>query len=142
MADNTEEDADSPTIDDGGVEPEVVEKSPEEITAEQEKLFTQDDEGHDYSLDFLSINEDDPMYAVPEDDTADFVGIGSLGHIIRKCFKELYRPGQDEDDMLMKKVKAEMEGVDGEKSQAGDDTQEAAPTENVVADNEEKEENN
>ena len=34
-----------------------------------------------------------------------------------------------------------MEGVDGEKSQAGDDTQEAAPTENVVADNEEKEEN-
>ena len=141
MADNTEEDADSPTIDEGGVEPEVVEKSPEEIRAEQEKLFTQDDEGDDYSLDFLSINEDDSMYAVPEDDTADFVGIGSLGHIIRKCFKELYRPGQDEDDMLMKKVKAEMEGVDGEKSQAGDDTMEAAPTENVVADNEEKEEN-
>ena len=87
VADNTEEDADSPTIDEGGVEPEVVEKSPEEIRAEQEKLFTQNDEGHDYSLDFLSINEDDPMYAVPEDDTADFVGIGSLGHIIRKCFK-------------------------------------------------------
>ena len=104
MADNTEEAADSPTIDEGGVEPEVVEKSPEEIRAEQEKLFTQDDEGDDYSLDFLSINEDDSMYAVPEDDTADFVGIGSLGHIIRKCFKELYRPGQDEDDMLMKKV--------------------------------------
>ena len=70
----------------------------------QEKLFTQDDEGDDYSLDFASINEDDSMYAVPEDDTADFVGIGSLGHIIRKCFKELYRPGQDEDDMLLKKV--------------------------------------
>ena len=139
-ADNTEEDADSPTMDEGAVEPEVVEKSPEEIRAEEEKLFTEDDEGHDYSLDFLSINEDDSMYAVPEDDTADFVGIGSLGHIIRKCFKELYRPGQDEDDMLMKKVKAEMEGVDGEKSQTGDSTLEAASTENVDADQEAKEE--
>ena len=37
------------------------------------------------------INDQD-LYAVPESDTADFVGIGSLGHIIRKCFKEIYYP--------------------------------------------------
>ena len=44
-----------------------------------------------------SSSDVDDLYAVPESDTADFVGIGSLGHIIRKCFKEIYYPGQGED---------------------------------------------
>ena len=49
------------------------------------------------SEDSASAVSDDDLYAVPESDTADFVGIGSLGHIIRKCFKEIYYPGQTED---------------------------------------------
>jgi len=43
---------------------------------------------------------DDDLYAVPESDTADFVGIGSLGHIIRKCFKEIYYPNAPDEDAL------------------------------------------
>jgi hypothetical protein len=35
---------------------------------------------------------DDDLYSVPSSDTADYVGIGSLAHIIRKCFKEIYYP--------------------------------------------------
>ena len=38
---------------------------------------------------------DDDLYSVPENDTADYVGIGSLAHIIRKCFKEIYYPEAD-----------------------------------------------
>ena len=41
-----------------------------------------------------SPDDEGDLYAVPKSDTEDFVGIGSLGHIIRKCFKEIYYPEQ------------------------------------------------
>ena len=75
-------------------------KKPEISEEEKHLLFNEGDLGHDYSLNFLEIDNDNTLYKVPEDDTADFVGIGSLGHIIRKCFKDLYRPGEDDDSML------------------------------------------
>ena len=39
-----------------------------------------------------SAEETLDIYAVPQSDAADFVGVGSLGHIIRKCFTEIYYP--------------------------------------------------
>ena len=93
-----------------------LEPTPEEVKADEEKLFTEGDAGHDYSLDFLQIKEDDPLYKVPEDETADFVGIGSLGHIIRKCFKDIYRPGQEDDDMLPKTTEDGEEGEETEET--------------------------
>ena len=85
-----------PVVEDGtqetGAEPVLT------MPDDPEAVFNRDDEGHDYSLDFLNIEEGNELYKVPEDDTADFVGIGSLGHIIRKCFQDLYRPGADDED--------------------------------------------
>ena len=109
MADENVVEGENPIAED---EIQIVEKTPEEIKADEEKLFTEGDAGHDYSLDFLQIKEDDPLYKVPEDETADFVGIGSLGHIIRKCFKDIYRPGQEDDDMLPKTTE---DGEEGER---------------------------
>ena len=49
--------------------------------------------GHDPSSTVVPGGvDDDDLYSVPESDTADYVGIGSLAHIIRKCFKEIYYP--------------------------------------------------
>ena len=116
MADENVVEGENPIAED---EIQIVEKTPEEIKADEEKLFTEGDAGHDYSLDFLQIKEDDPLYKVPEDETADFVGIGSLGHIIRKCFKDIYRPGQEDDDMLPKTTEDGEEGEgDGENDNA------------------------
>ena len=137
MADENVVEGEIPIAED---EIQIVEKTPEEIKADEEKLFTEGDAGHDYSLDFLQIKEDDPLYKVPEDETADFVGIGSLGHIIRKCFKDIYRPGQEDDDMLPKKTEDGEEGEETEETNNEKKVSEEPTSENVVDDEEGKEE--
>ena len=137
MADENVVEGENPIAED---EIQIVEKTPEEIKADEEKLFTEGDAGHDYSLDFLQIKEDDPLYKVPEDETADFVGIGSLGHIIRKCFKDIYRPGQEDDDMLPKKTEDGEEGEETEETNNEKKVSEETTSENVVDDEEGKEE--
>jgi len=140
MAESVEQDDGENVI--SNDEMQVEEKTPEQIALEEEKLFNGDDEGHDYSLDFLQINEDDPLYAVPEDETADFVGIGSLGHIIRKCFKDIYRPGEEDDDMVPKKEE-EKGGEDTEENSEKQELSKEITSDNVVdgeENNEEKDE--